>query len=162
MSAVMAVLNPVMLQRAVQLCCALYTHLGIIAVVARLLYRANAGRCQIRVIVRMYMYQMQTVDTSLPINLNPCFPCHAGKMPAIAALAYHRASGRNISQPNQRLSYSENFLYMLDAANKPGYASAHPTCADVTPRCQEPVLSSASALCPFGYMSQGVGVSVSL
>ena len=44
----------------------------------------------------------------------------AGKMPAIAALAYHRASGRNISQPNQRLSYSENFLYMLDAANKPG------------------------------------------
>ncbi|CAL5229169.1 g12444 [Coccomyxa viridis] len=44
-----------------------------------------------------------------------------GKMPAIAALAYHRASGRNISQPNQRLSYSENFLYMLDAANKPGY-----------------------------------------
>lgn len=46
----------------------------------------------------------------------------AGKMPAIAALAYHRASGRNISQPNQRLSYSENFLYMLDAANKPGYA----------------------------------------
>lgn len=44
----------------------------------------------------------------------------AGKMPAIAALAYHRASGRNISQPNQRMSYSENFLYMLDAANKPG------------------------------------------
>ena len=42
-------------------------------------------------------------------------------MPAIAALAYHRASGRNISQPNQRMSYSENFLYMLDAANKPGY-----------------------------------------
>lgn len=50
----------------------------------------------------------------------------AGKMPAIAALAYHRASGRNISQPNQRLSYSENFLYMLDAANKPGYALPDP------------------------------------
>ena len=48
------------------------------------------------------------------------------KMPAIAALAYHRASGRNISQPNQRLSYSENFLYMLDAANKPGYALPDP------------------------------------
>ena len=45
----------------------------------------------------------------------------AGKMPAIAAMAYHRASGRNFSQPNQRMSYSENFLYMLDAANKPGY-----------------------------------------
>ena len=52
------------------------------------------------------------------------FLCLAGKMPAIAALAYHRASGRNISQPNQRLSYSENFLYMLDAANKPGCVAA--------------------------------------
>ncbi|CAL8464767.1 g4302 [Coccomyxa elongata] len=44
-----------------------------------------------------------------------------GKMPAIAALAYHRASGRNVSMPNQRLSYAENFLYMLDAAGKPNY-----------------------------------------
>jgi citrate synthase len=42
-------------------------------------------------------------------------------MPAIAALAYHRASGRNVTSPNQRLSYSENFLYMLDASNKPNY-----------------------------------------
>lgn len=47
----------------------------------------------------------------------------AGKMPAIAALAYHRASGRDASMPNQRLSYAENFLYMLDAANKPSYRS---------------------------------------
>ena len=38
-----------------------------------------------------------------------------GKMPAIAALAYHRASGRQFAQPNMELSYSENFLYMLDA-----------------------------------------------
>ena len=45
-------------------------------------------------------------------------------MPAIAALAYHRASGRDASTPNQRLSYSENFLYMLDAANKPSYRCA--------------------------------------
>lgn len=36
-------------------------------------------------------------------------------MPAIAALAYHRASGRQFAQPNQALSYAENFLYMLDA-----------------------------------------------
>ena len=48
-------------------------------------------------------------------------------MPAIAAMAYHRASGRNFSQPNQRMSYSENFLYMLDAANKPGY-KPNPRC----------------------------------
>lgn len=38
-----------------------------------------------------------------------------GKMPAIAALAYHRASGRQFAQPNMELSYAENFLYMLDA-----------------------------------------------
>ena len=42
-----------------------------------------------------------------------------GKMPAIAALAYHRASGRAAAQPNQRLSYAENFLYMLDAGATP-------------------------------------------
>ena len=45
----------------------------------------------------------------------------AGKIPAIAALAYHRASGRNAAPPNQSLSYSENFLYMLDASNKINY-----------------------------------------
>ena len=39
----------------------------------------------------------------------------AGKIPAIAALAYHRASGRVYTPPNQRLGYAENFLYMLDA-----------------------------------------------
>lgn len=44
-----------------------------------------------------------------------------GKIPAIAALAYHRASGRNAAPPNQSLSYSENFLYMLDASNKVNY-----------------------------------------
>ena len=58
---------------------------------------------------------------------NNSFLWRAGKMPAIAAMAYHRASGRNFSQPNQRLSYSENFLYMLDAANKPGY-KPNPRC----------------------------------
>ena len=45
-----------------------------------------------------------------------------GKMPAIAALAYHRASGRAAAQPNQRLSYAENFLYMLDAGATPRHA----------------------------------------
>ena len=48
----------------------------------------------------------------------------AGKIPAIAALAYHRASGRNAAPPNQSLSYSENFLYMLDASNKVNYKYA--------------------------------------
>lgn len=44
-----------------------------------------------------------------------------GKIPAIAALAYHRASGRAASQPSQRLGYAENFLYMLDSGNKADY-----------------------------------------
>jgi len=44
-----------------------------------------------------------------------------GKMPAIAALAYHRASGRAAARPNQRLGYAENFLFMLDAGASPDY-----------------------------------------
>ena len=42
-------------------------------------------------------------------------------MPAIAALAYHRASGRKHAQPNMDLSYSENYLYMLDAGATRNY-----------------------------------------
>lgn len=42
-------------------------------------------------------------------------------MPALAALAYHRASGRSAAPPSQRLSYAENFLYMLDAGATPNY-----------------------------------------
>ena len=41
-----------------------------------------------------------------------------GKAPAMAALAYHRATGRRAAVPNQRLGYGENFLYMLDAGAK--------------------------------------------
>jgi citrate synthase len=44
-----------------------------------------------------------------------------GKAPAMAALAYHRATGRRAAQPNQRLGYGENFLYMLDAGAKGAY-----------------------------------------
>lgn len=59
------------------------------------------------------------------------------KMPAIAALAYHRASGRGGAGgaawppvPNQRLGYAENFLFMLDSggAASPGYRP-HPRLA---------------------------------
>lgn len=39
----------------------------------------------------------------------------------MAALAYHRATGRRAAQPNQRLGYGENFLYMLDAGVKGSY-----------------------------------------
>ena len=76
------------------------------------------------------------------------FLWHAGKMPAIAAMAYHRASGRNFSQPNQRLSYSENFLYMLDAANKPGY-KPNPRCKlalSACAPCQSALMTAAEPL----------------
>lgn len=43
-----------------------------------------------------------------------------GKMPTLAALAYHRASGRRPAAPNQRLGFSENFLFMLDAVGGGG------------------------------------------
>jgi citrate synthase len=44
-----------------------------------------------------------------------------GKIPTLAAYAYHRASGRRPAPPNQRLGYAENFLYMLDSAGRTDY-----------------------------------------
>lgn len=44
-----------------------------------------------------------------------------GKIPTLAALAYHKSTGRAAAPPNQRLSYSENFLYMLDGGHSPDY-----------------------------------------
>jgi|TARA_B100000674_G_scaffold123378_1_gene94467 citrate synthase len=38
-----------------------------------------------------------------------------GKMTTLAAHAYHRNTGRAPAAPNTRMSYAENFLYMLDA-----------------------------------------------
>ena len=38
-----------------------------------------------------------------------------GKMPTLAALAYHRSTGRRPAVPNQKMGYAENFLFMLDA-----------------------------------------------
>lgn len=50
------------------------------------------------------------------------------QMPALAALAYHRASGREAAAPNQSLDYAENFLFMLDAGRKADY-KPHPRLA---------------------------------
>jgi citrate synthase len=44
-----------------------------------------------------------------------------GAVPAIAAYAYHHALGLTPMLPNERLTYAENFLYMLDAGAGPGY-----------------------------------------
>ena len=42
-----------------------------------------------------------------------------GKMTTLAAHAYHRNTGRTPAHPNQKLTYAENFLYMLDAGLDP-------------------------------------------
>ncbi|GIL77213.1 hypothetical protein Vretimale_3108 [Volvox reticuliferus] len=44
-----------------------------------------------------------------------------GKVPTLAALAYHKSTGRKAAPPNQRLDYAENFLYMLDGGYTPSY-----------------------------------------
>eukprot|EP01027_Heterolobosea_sp_BB2_P015073 GEZU01021596.1.p1 GENE.GEZU01021596.1~~GEZU01021596.1.p1 ORF type:complete len:464 (+),score=160.99 GEZU01021596.1:435-1826(+) len=41
-----------------------------------------------------------------------------GKVPTIAACAYRHRIGRPYNQPNNELSYTENFLYMLDHLNE--------------------------------------------
>ncbi|KAG1671004.1 hypothetical protein FOA52_014246 [Chlamydomonas sp. UWO 241] len=44
-----------------------------------------------------------------------------GKMPTLAAIAYHKTTGRKPMHPNQRLPYSENFMFMLDGGYNPAY-----------------------------------------
>ncbi|GAQ79684.1 peroxisomal citrate synthase [Klebsormidium nitens] len=51
-----------------------------------------------------------------------------GKVPAMAAAAYHRATGRRVSPPVTELTYAENFLYMLDAMGDRSYRP-HPRLA---------------------------------
>ncbi len=43
------------------------------------------------------------------------------QIPTLSALAYHKCTGRTAAPPNQRLTYSENFLYMLDGGHSPDY-----------------------------------------
>jgi len=51
-----------------------------------------------------------------------------GKVPAMAAAAYHRATGRRASPPVTDLTYAENFLYMLDSMGDRSYRP-HPRLA---------------------------------
>jgi citrate synthase len=39
----------------------------------------------------------------------------------LAALAYHKSTGHTAAHPNQRLSFAENFLYMLDSNGNVNY-----------------------------------------
>ena len=62
---------------------------------------------------------------------HPCRLPHTGpptpsplpppQVPTIAALAYHKSTGRSAQKPNQRLSYADNFLFMLDGGYNPAY-----------------------------------------
>lgn len=66
------------------------------------------------------MRKLQHAQIRLPMT-QPFCKMISGKAPAMAAMAYHRATGRRAAQPNQRLGYGENFLYMLDAGAKGAY-----------------------------------------
>mmetsp|Transcript_12993 Transcript_12993/g.41033 ORF Transcript_12993/g.41033 Transcript_12993/m.41033 type:complete len:347 (+) Transcript_12993:582-1622(+) len=50
------------------------------------------------------------------------------KMANLGAYAYHRKTGRMPAPPTQKLSFSENFLYMLDAGHDSNY-KPHPRLA---------------------------------
>lgn len=41
-------------------------------------------------------------------------PALPQQISTLAALAYHKSTGRTAARPNQRLGFAENFLYMLD------------------------------------------------
>lgn len=49
-----------------------------------------------------------------------------GKVPTIAAYAYHKSTARVPAPPNQKLGYTENFMYMLDGANSGTNYRPHP------------------------------------
>lgn len=45
-----------------------------------------------------------------------------GKIPTLAAWAYHRGTGKQPAAPRQNLGFTENFLAMLDSNGRPEYA----------------------------------------
>lgn len=51
-----------------------------------------------------------------------------GKMPALAAAAYHLRTGRTPAAPRSDVTYAESFLYQLDAGLTPGH-TPHPRLA---------------------------------
>lgn len=48
-------------------------------------------------------------------------PTHHPQISTLAALAYHKATGREAARPHQRLGFAENFLYMLDSNGNTEY-----------------------------------------
>ncbi|CAD7927000.1 unnamed protein product [Amoebophrya sp. A25] len=50
-----------------------------------------------------------------------------GAGPTLAAMAYRHRTGRPMIMPNEKLGYTENFLYMLDVMNEGPNYKPHPT-----------------------------------
>ena len=48
------------------------------------------------------------------------------KMPALAAAAYHRSTGRAAAPPNPALPFADSFLHMLDASESPSGTAYRP------------------------------------
>ena len=66
-----------------------------------------------------------------------------GKVSTLSALAYHKCTGRRAAPPHQRLTYAENFLYMLDGGASPDYRP-NPRLARALVSCRYQVLARAS------------------
>lgn len=59
--------------------------------------------------------EISHVQIVLFLNLRASIICAIMQAPTIAAAAYLRLAGRSAVPPCNNLSYSENFLYMLDS-----------------------------------------------
>lgn len=68
------------------------------------------------------LYSTTTLNVIMltPTPLLHC-PLPPPQIATLSALAYHKSTGRKATQPNQRMGFAENFLFMLDANGVPTY-----------------------------------------
>lgn len=66
---------------------------------------------------------MTAASSRMPQHLPACvLVCPRWlQISTLAALAYHKSTGREAARPNQRLGFAENFLYMLDSNGNTSY-----------------------------------------
>jgi hypothetical protein len=55
------------------------------------------------------------------VLLDCCGCSFVTQISTLAALAYHKSTGRVAAKPNQRMGFAANFLYMLDSNGSPAY-----------------------------------------
>lgn len=109
--------------------------------IVRLLGKVRAG--PVRCTSTVFAHHCHTIITlpaarraphcSLAQPLTPADPCFthlcaspSPQVPTIAAYAYHKSTARVPAPPNQKLGYTENFMYMLDGANSGTNYRPHP------------------------------------